>query len=97
MTYAPYINIQKSKKINKIKGFHKKYAPTSRNISPAAGTEVGVTYALLTNIQNSMKINKMKGIHKELGAQKLKHQPRCGHRSWGDLRTLHKHTKINKH
>ena len=42
-----------------------------------------------------MKINKMKGIHKELGPQKLKHQPRCGHGSWGDLRTLHKHTKIS--
>ena len=38
----------------------------------------------------------MKGIHKELGSQKLKHQPHCAHGSWGDLRTLHKHTKINE-
>ena len=37
----------------------------------------------------------MKGIQRELGSQKLKHQPHCGHGSWGDLRTLHKHTKIN--
>ena len=38
----------------------------------------------------------MKEIQKELGPQKLKHQPRCGHGSWGESRTLHKHTKINK-
>ena len=38
----------------------------------------------------------MEGIHKELDPHELKHQPRCGHRSCGDLRTLHKHTKSMK-
>ena len=43
-----------------------------------------------------MKINKIQGIHKELDPHELKHRPRCGHGSWGDLRTLHKHTQIGK-